>query len=457
MVTFIDRPIVERLALIFAAASALLVTLTAIPGYFSHDELVWLDRIRSDNSGWGLGLANLYHSPFFRPLGALAISSALRLPLQPFAAHIASVFLQSLNCCLLYLLVSRLWPNRALAAALFFAVMPGTAFAVGWVAASFDLLFVFFALASLAAAINFWRGQHWVWGGLAGMAFCAGLLCKETALAIPLAAAIVLHCESARANPRRIALLATAAVAVVTIYGFLRFPMLLRMGTGAGGSDPASAGYEFAAIGAIATNGLAYFGFPFAVKMAEITGFENQSLSAILACTAAHLLIIFILWHRYGKPAPLFYVTGYFLPLLPVLIISKYETQYIYASSIALSVAIALIWTSRLFYAIPTLVLGTILALHGFRIQHSMYTTGACQTRALQTTGAVLPFVRALGPAIVYGADNTPWWVLARALTEHTFQVDDRNISVVLSHRVEGASLNFSANCAVTPIGRLVQ
>ena len=115
------------------------------------------------------------------------------------------------------------------------------------------------------------------WIGRNGL--CAGLLCKETALAISLAAAIVLHCESARANPRRIALLAAAAVAIVTIYGFLRFPMLLRMGTGAGGSDPASAGYEFAAIGAIATNGLAYFGFPFAVEMAEITGFENQSLS----------------------------------------------------------------------------------------------------------------------------------------------------------------------------------
>ena len=86
---------------------------------------------------------------------------------------------------------------------------------------------------------------------------------------------------------------------------------------------------------------------------------------------------------------------AYFLPLLPVLIISKHETQYIYASSIAISVALALVWAPRLVYAVPTIALVVILALHGLRIQRYMYITGACQTRVLLTTAAVLPFVKA--------------------------------------------------------------
>src|SRR5262245_11658005 len=66
---------VNPLIVILAATFFLLVTLIAIPGYFSHDELVWLDEIRLGNY-WVLT-----HEPFFRPLGAVAISAVLRFPL----------------------------------------------------------------------------------------------------------------------------------------------------------------------------------------------------------------------------------------------------------------------------------------------------------------------------------------------------------------------------------------
>ena len=200
--------------------------LIAIPGYFSHDELVWLDEIRLGNY-WVLT-----HQPFFRPLGAVVTSAVLRFPLQPFAAHVSSVFLQSLSCCLLYLLVNKFWPDRAIVAALLFALMPGTAFAVGWVGAFFDLLFVFFALVSLWAAINFWRGGHWGLGYLSCLAFVAGLLCKEVAATVPLAAAVIAGCDRARAEPRRLAVLGCGAAAVTLIYALLWFPMLFRIATG---------------------------------------------------------------------------------------------------------------------------------------------------------------------------------------------------------------------------------
>jgi len=433
---------------ILAAAFFLLVTLIAIPGYFSHDELVWLDEIRLGNY-WVLT-----HEPFFRPLGAVAISAVLRFPLQPFGAHVSSVFLQSLNCCLLYLLVNKFWPDRAIVAALLFAVMPGTAFAVGWVGALFDLLFVLFSLVSLGAAISFWRGGHWGLVFLSCIAFAAGLLCKEVAIIVPLAAAVIAGCDHARAEPRRLAVLSIGAVVVILIYALLWLPTLLRIGTGSVGGPEWLGDYAFGSISTVTKNVLALFGFPFTIRTTEIIGYEDQSLGLILESTVPHLLLVFLLWCRYGRAASFLYLMAYFLPLLPVLIISKHETQYIYASSIAISVALALVWAPRLVYAVPTIALVVILALHGLRIQRYMYITGACQTRVLLTTAAVLPFVKASSPLIAYGAANTPA-AAVRALTDRTFYVDDRERRVVFSRRAEGASLNVSKDCDVTLIAHL--
>ena len=51
---------------------------------------------RTHNHGWDFWLADVRNSPFFRPLGAVLISKALRLPLQPFATHALLVFVHGL-------------------------------------------------------------------------------------------------------------------------------------------------------------------------------------------------------------------------------------------------------------------------------------------------------------------------------------------------------------------------
>lgn len=63
------------------------------------------------------------------------------------------------------------------------------------------------------------------------------------------------------------------------------------------------------------------------------------------------------------------YVIGYFLTLAPVLIISKYETQYLYAPSLAISVAVALIWRPQIAYAVPTIGIAAALIYHVFLVQ----------------------------------------------------------------------------------------
>jgi len=452
MAHFNDRPLGERVTIIIAAAVLINVLLIAIPGYFSHDELDWRNRIATGNDPWGFDLANLRLSPFFRPLGAAAISLALRLPLQPFASHAALVLLQSLNCCLLYGLVCCFRPDRAFAAALLFAAMPGAAFAAGWIAAGFDMEFTFFALCSLGAAVCFWRRGHWSWGTLSVVAFIAGLLCKETAITIPVAAAGLAFCDRARLDRRRVAVLSAAAVGIVLTYLLLRLPTLVHLGSGADGN---AGGYAFGRFANMGSNALAYFTFPFLATAPEVGNLLDQPLVRILPSIGCHIALIVILYLRHGWLAPVLYVMGYFVTLLPVLVISKYETQYLYASSIAISIALTLAWRRQPGYAVPTVVLASILCLHTARIQYAMYMTGACQTRVLQTTEAVLPLVKSPGAAVVYAPGGTPAWVLARALFQNPFHVDGRQVDVTISRQPDAATMRFLPDCSVTLNDRL--
>jgi hypothetical protein len=242
---------------------------------------------------------------------------------------------------------------------------------------------------------------------------------------------------------RRFLLLCAAAAVVILTYALLRMPALIHMGTGTGS-------YAFGRLADMGRNALAYFCFPFAVAMPDIDDLMTRSLTLILPAVGLHIFLIAMLWRRLGRSAPLLYLAAYFVPLLPVMILSKYETQYVYASSIAISVALALLWRPHPGYAVPTIALASVLLLHASRIQQAMYTTGACQTRALQSIAGVLPFVAASGTPSIYAPDDAPWWVLARALYQHPFQLGGREIDVTYSHRAHGTAMRFLPDCSVT-------
>ncbi len=433
----------RRLLAIIVITCFLNMILIAIPGFYSHDELDWMNLIARNFHGWDLFLADYRISPFFRPLGVTIISAALRLPLQPFASHAALVLLQSLNCCLLYCLVRCFRPDRAMAAALLFAVMPGTAYAAGWIAAAFDLQFTFFALASLVAGVRFWRGGSWAFFALSVVAVGAGLLCKEPAVTIPLGGLVLAIVDRRHASLHRVVLLGAAASCVVIAYAALRFSALLHVGETGGG------GYGFGSIPTVVKNAMAYFVFPFAPRMAEITEFAARDWKGGLLPVGAHALLLVLLGIRYGKFAPALYLFAFYLALLPVLVISKFETQYTYATSVAISVALALIWRRSLVYGAATVVLTLIVVSHGFTIQRTMYETGVCQARALNSLQAVLPSALRSGPPVVYAPDDTRWWIMARALFQNNFPVAGQYVSVTLAHQPAGATMRFLADCSV--------
>ncbi len=74
---------------------------------------------------------------------------------------------------------------------------------------------------------------------------------------------------------------------------------------------------------------------------------------------APHLALIGLILWRAGPGWALIYLIAFYATLLPVLPISKYETQYTYASSIALALALALLWERQWFVAIPVALLTT--------------------------------------------------------------------------------------------------
>ncbi len=203
-------------------------------------------------------------SPFFRLFGTIFISASLRLPLQPFAAHLTDVLLAVATACLIYRAVGLFRPDRALAAAILFMLMPGFAYSAAWVAAGFDVQFVFWGAAYIFCAVRYWRGGNSVYliGALA--AFVIALGCKETALSIPICAALVLFIDRQRMDRRRVAILAALTGGLVVAYLGLAATRIVRM------SMSGEGGYRFGDGSQVLKNLLVYFGFPFAPGLAEI-------------------------------------------------------------------------------------------------------------------------------------------------------------------------------------------
>jgi hypothetical protein len=191
-------------------------------------------------------------------LGTIFISTSLRLPLQPVGAHLTEVLLSIATACLLYRAVALFRPDRALAAAILFMLMPGFAYSSAWVAAGFDVQFTFWGVAYILCAVIYWRGGHRIYLIVGLVTFVIALGCKETALSIPMCAALVAFIDRDRIDRRRVVILAVLTGGPIVIYLALGATRILRMGMSGEG------GYRFGDGLQILKNVQAYFGFPFA-------------------------------------------------------------------------------------------------------------------------------------------------------------------------------------------------
>jgi Dolichyl-phosphate-mannose-protein mannosyltransferase len=439
--------VLKNVGLIFLIGLFVNLIIIATPGFYSHDELDWRNRIARNDYPWSFGLGDFTTSPFFRLLGTTFVSLSLRLPLQPFTAHLTEVLLCVVTACLLYLTVAQFKPDRAFASAIIFMLTPSFAYSAGWIAAEYDVQFTLLGVLSVLCGILYWRGGQTLFLVVSVASFAIGLGCKETALSIPICAALVAFVDRDRVDRRRFAIISGLVGAIILLYLGLSAARIYRMSMTAGG------GYRFGSGGQILGNAMAYFGFPFTSGMIEIGSTPISDYRKAITRIGPHVVLIGIIFFRGGPKWVLVYLVGFYATLLPVLPISKYETQYTYASSIALAVALAIVWRRQWVVALPILGLMAILITHSFAIQTRTYETGVCQTRALETLAAVLPELTTAQPLAVLIADDTPWWVIARAVHDNSFPIRGEFAKVSVTRAPEEAGMVFHKDCRISVLG----
>lgn len=429
--------------IIVFAGLLLNAALISIPGYFSHDELTWINAINRGSGGWGFGLGNPLHSPFFRLLGTIVISASLRLPLEPFGAHFIESLIAIATACILYQIVRAFRPERALAAAILFMVMPGFAFDVGWVAAGFDVQFTFWGALSVLWGIQYWRRGNVAYLTGSIVAYAIALGCKETALSIPICALLVMWSDRTNLNKRHTAYLISSVFIVTMIYFGIRWNSLFHMSTAGSG------GYAFGGKGRILHNAVPYFGFPFAYHLQEITNFPSGHYLQMLLLCFPHLLLVGAIFFRYGWKWSAVYLVAFYATLLPVLPISKFETQYEYAASIPLAVSLALLWSRQWLSMVAVSVLTIVLVAHSLVIQNAMYETGACQARALTSLQASLRSLKTPANPSILIQNDQPWWVLVRAVVQNQFSTDGQSFVASATHDPAIANMEFDSSCVI--------
>ena len=239
----------ERPLPLIAAAGLMVAATLAIYGPALHvnflgDDFMILHRLRGLHHS--ADVLRFFRGEFFeyyRPLGFVSHAADWAIAGQnPRQFHFTNVLIHIINT-LLVLLIGRALSPRSLTgpmAAALFALHASNNEAVVWMSARFDLLATCFALAAVGWMVRGWTGSPWV---PALLFFCA-LLSKESAVAMPIAAAAwsTFRLRDSRAAtigrvaPWLVALLAYSALrqiggGVSAVGGSSRIPKLLAFAT----------------------------------------------------------------------------------------------------------------------------------------------------------------------------------------------------------------------------------
>jgi Flp pilus assembly protein TadD len=299
-----------------AALAAILGTVAVVYGNGLFGEFVWDDETiilsRGDlladasNIPTILTSADSTHeagdgSPYYRPLSILTFMLDYHLwGRDPFGYHLENLLLHGLVAVLVFLLADVVFGDRVLAwlTAMLFAVHPVHSESVSFVSARNNLLCLALSLASLLAL---WRsrsgGWRWASGSLA--LFFLSLLCKESAVAIPLLlAALALFARDPRLAAKNPILV--AFFAVLGCYFAVR-ASVLGVFTSEAGLElsgerlrlVASAIFENMRLILIPTRLNAHY-------TPEFIGFSWAKAAA--ACSAIGLLAFFSVWRRSPEP-----------------------------------------------------------------------------------------------------------------------------------------------------------
>lgn len=359
------RPTATGLALLAAAALLLQGLLIANPGYFSHDELQWaLRAANGEPAGWAATDALQYRPLTFELW--MALSHALFD--TPRLFHLAIAVLGTVNAVLLagVLRGAGGTPKVADAAALAFVASPYAMYVHGWVATIGDLLWVGCALGIGWAAL---RTRTGVAAAAALLLTAAALLAKESALAIPATAAVLVLVDAGRRRLWGAVCLASGAAAAA--YLALRYPALSAPRPG----DP----YAWSPAN-LPLRWLEYQLYPLRPRVFEV---HNVLLSPALAVLAGALwLAVAAVLARRGWRWLFAWTAGGVAALGPVLVLGQSATQYGYGFAAWCAGLLGLAWAGL---ARPGRAIVAAFALagaaHGVEVAWQMHRIGRIEAR----------------------------------------------------------------------------
>jgi hypothetical protein len=346
------------------------------PGYFAHDELVWLAR--ADVPSWNalpwtqwLDLTPLLYRPLTSNLW-LAFSYALQT--SPHAMHFVFAAFAIANAWLLSrVLAARGIPEHTAAiAAIVFALTPYAVYVAGWVATLGDLLTLAFGLLAARAiqrALDEPRHSIALADTIASALLVAlALASKESAIVLP----ALLLLAAPRATPHRRILIAIAPSAlVVALYLALRLPIL---------SASAAVAPSYAwSLDHIPARFAEFLLYPFMPPLFEIAPTLSKGaprLAAAAICVGALLVVL----GKSDRRAPVVWLLAYVAALAPVLVLATSYNQYGYlASAVAVAIAAAS-WPRAKRPAQATLaILAMIVVAHGYAVMLRFPPIGAIQ------------------------------------------------------------------------------
>jgi hypothetical protein len=395
------RPLLAALALVALTLAAHAIILAA-PGFYANDEWQKFDHLRLHGfEDFVRAYGTLRPGPEFgypvRPLGFMQQgAAALWMQSAPWAAHLVGVVNHALVVLTFVWVLRRAGVAGATAglAGVFFVLSPLTTMATGWLAASFDQLYILFLLFAAAAIVKLPpAGLTPARAAWLLLATAAALLAKETAVVAP-GVVLLIAFAMRSANPAGFSWRPYGAAFVITLLPVVAYLIFRAPAITASLAGHTDAAYTPDARNAT-YNAWRFFAFPFRVKLVEMSAAVFRSPWQPLLAAAAHLLLIAAVRRLFGARFAWAYVAGYFVFLLPVLMLPNPGAHCLYGAALAMSLALAATLAQSLStrrFGLAALILagaGALLA-HNVAIQRHLHAVGQCQSRFLASVDTLL-------------------------------------------------------------------
>ena len=340
-----------------------------------------------------------------RPIGFLQQGvAALWMQSAPWVSHLIGVLNHALVALVFVWVLRRakVASTTSALAGVLFVLSPLTTMATGWIAASFDQLYVLFLLLAAAVVVRLpVEGASPLSGAGIVLATTAALLSKETAIVAP-AAILLIACLVHAAHPEQFSwrpyFLALVLVLVpIVVYLLFRAPSIVNT---IGGNATETYTPE---LSNVPSNALRFFAYPFRLRLVEMSGAAFRSPWQPAAASLIHLLLVGAVVWLFGIAFALSYVAGYFLFLAPIIALPNPGPHYLYGAALAMSLAMAavlvrLISTKRARVACLVIAGAVGLYVHNLAIQILLYEHGVCQSRFLASVDELLAQDESSGP-----------------------------------------------------------